>query len=119
MTTATKKANAARTIVLPSETWKPIAQWLASFLDQDRRTPRNSLPLTQMQAIADQARRHGIRSKRPLRLTMPDDSWNTLADRIPIWADNPAALTPACPPPPADALSALLDLIEAEDPPRG
>ena len=116
MTTATKKANAARTIVLPPETWKPIARWLASFLDRDRRIPRNSLPLTQLQAIADQARRHGIRSKRPLRLTMPEDSWNTLANRIPEWTENPATFTAACPPPPADALSALLDLIDAEGP---
>ena len=115
MTTATKKANATRSIILPPEIWKPIAQWLDTFLHRERRIPHDHLPLIQLQAIADQSRRHGLRSKRPLKLTMPNDSWSTLAHRIRDWTDNPPTLVRACAPHPAQALSALMELIDAEN----
>ena len=100
MTTATTKPNAARSIMVPPHTWKPIANWLASFLDQDRRRPQRNLPLTQLQAISEQARRHGLRSKRPLRLTMPEDSWNTLANFIHEREADPGAGAARLPEPP-------------------
>ena len=114
MTTATTKPNTTRSITVPPETWKPIAQWLASFLDQDRRRPQCNLPLTQLQAISDQARRNGLRSKRALTLTMPEDSWETLALFIQDRTADPSPVPPGCPAPPPEPLARLLQLVDAD-----
>ena len=112
MTTVSRTQNRSLSLELPEATWRPITNWLRSFLDKDRRRPHQALPLTQLQAITDQARHHGARTKRPLQLTMPQDSWQTLASQISHWLDCPDILRPLAPDPPCEAFSSLLDIIE-------
>ena len=112
MTTVAKARNTSVSLEIPEPTWRPITKWLRTFLDRDRRKPHQALPLTQLQAISDQARHHGSRTKKPLQLTMPVDSWQTLASQISHWLECPDILRPLAPDPPCDAFSDLLDIIE-------
>ena len=117
MTTTVKPDNAPSSLSIPAETWVPISSWLTPALARDHRNPGRTLPLTQIQAIADQSRHLRPASRCPLNLTMPKDSWHTLANQLRTWSTNPETLLLIAKHPPTAALADLLNLIDNSDQP--
>ena len=106
--TLTPPFNHSLPLSIPSAVWRPIVDWLNQAPTRVPGNPAHIIAPTQLQALADQAGRQP-RPGRPLRLTMPPDSWHKLAHQLALWTENP----PPAASPPLQAVNSLRDLVAA------